>query len=71
MTHLQQLVHMAVDAQARLMGINDAARVMTGPVIEAHRNLQRARLAVCAEHFAALVPANDEAFTPAPEPELA
>ncbi len=39
--------------------------------IAAYRAVERCSLDGCAAYFASLVPANDGAFTPAPEPELA
>jgi len=75
MTHLQQLVGMAVDAQRELVTTNNIARAPLPADrrrgLAQYAEVQRARLAVCAEHFAALAPANDGAFTPSPEPELA
>lgn len=69
---LTQVAAVAADAQGALFILNVAARNMgETPPIVALRDVQRSRLMVCAEHFAAAAPANDAAFVPTPEPELA
>lgn len=69
--NLRLVTAVAVDAQAAVHHLNNAARrVGLSPTGEAVREAHRSRLAVCAEHFAALAPANDSVFTPAFEPEL-
>jgi hypothetical protein len=65
---LTQVAAVAADAQGALFILNVAARNMgETPPIVALRDVQRARLAVCAEHFAAAAPANDVAFESTPE----
>lgn len=65
---LTQVAAVAADAQRALFILNVAARNMGAiePIV-AQREVHRSRLMVCAEYFAAAVPANDGAFAPAPE----
>ncbi|WP_225784684.1 hypothetical protein [Xenophilus sp. Marseille-Q4582] len=68
---IRQIADVAVDAQRELMQANDVARspqVPAGPrqTLARYAAVQRARLAVCAEHFAALQPANDPAMEAVP-----
>mgnify|MGYP003577525416 CR=1 FL=1 len=66
--NLAQIAAVAVDAQAAVHHLNNAAR-LTGlsPAGEAVRDAQRARLAVCSEYFGATVAANEVDFHPVPE----
>lgn len=71
MTHLQQLVGIALNAQRELQQAQEAIRMSMSPAsrcglvwcVEVHR----ARLAVCAEHFAGIPAVNDSPFNPEPE----
>jgi hypothetical protein len=80
MTNVIAITSVAVSAQRQLHAIACMERsllqrgVLSGAAIDAfnrYRAVQQSRLAVCAEHFAALVPANDGAFIPTQEPEPA
>ncbi|ADU36204.1 hypothetical protein [Variovorax paradoxus] len=80
MTNATAITRVAVSAQQQLHAIACMERSLlqrgelSVPASEAfnrYRAVQQSRLAVCAEHFAALVPANDCAFIPTQEPEPA
>lgn len=68
---LTDVAAMAVDAQRELMTANNIARAVLPAEGRSHlaryADMHRARLAVCAEHFAAVAAANDTAFHPEPE----
>lgn len=70
--NLAQIAAVAVDAQAAVHHLNNAARAVgLSPAGEAVRDAHRARMSVCSEFFAATVAANDEVLSPAPMPEIA
>lgn len=80
MTNATAITSVAVSAQQQLHAIACMERsllqrgellVPASDAFNRYRAVQQSRLAVCAEHFAALVPANDGAFIPTPEPEPA
>lgn len=66
--NLAPVVAVAVDAQAAVHHLNNAARVVgLSPEGEAVRDTHRTRLAVCSEFFAATVAANEVEFSTEPE----
>lgn len=66
--NLAQVAAVAVDAQAAVHHLNNAARAVglnaTGKAV---RDAHRSQLAVCAEHFAATEAANEVEFHTEPE----
>lgn len=72
MTTLRSLASMACDAQRSLQQLATVERMARhgAPIhpvaLRVERDKQRARLDICAEHFAQLGAANDPAPTPAP-----
>ena len=80
MTTAIALTGVAVSAQRQLHAIACMERSLlqrgvfsdaAADAFNRYRAVQQSRLAVCAEHFAALSPANDGAFTPIQESEPA
>jgi len=80
MTNALAIAGVAVSAQRQLHAIACMERslhqrgLLSGAAVDAFNRysaVQQSRLAVCADHFAALVPANDGAFIPTQEPEPA
>ncbi|MNL07003.1 hypothetical protein D3C87_1276610 [compost metagenome] len=80
MTSIAHVAFIALGAQRRLHVLSCTERQLHGRghlsaaaarYIGAYRAVERSSLDVCTEHFANLTPANDGAFTPTPEPELA
>ncbi|WPG35327.1 hypothetical protein [Variovorax sp. EBFNA2] len=80
MTSIAHVASIALGAQRRLHVLSCAERQLRGQGqlstaaahgISAYRAVERSSLDVCAENLANLAPANDGAFTPTPEPELA
>ncbi len=74
MTTALAMTQVAVSAQHNLhqIALHERSLRQRGALIEAaalgpYRAVERARLEVCAEHFAALQPANDLAFEHNPE----
>lgn len=68
---IRQIADVAVNAQRELMLANAVARspqLLDRPseTLARYADVQRARLAVCAEHLAALQPANDPAMEAVP-----
>lgn len=80
MTNVIAITSVAVSAQRQLHAISCMERSLlqqgvlsaaAGDAFIRYRAVQQSRLAACAEHFAALVPANDGTFVPVQEPEPA
>lgn len=70
--NLSQVAAVAVDAQAAVHHLNNAARAVgLNPKGQAVRDAHRSQLAVCAEYFASAAAMNDATFAPSSEPELA
>ncbi|MET3514336.1 hypothetical protein ABIC63_002108 [Pseudacidovorax sp. 1753] len=72
MSTISNIIGMACDAQRRMQVLADLDRKarLGAPIhpvaLRVERDKQRARLDICAEHFALLGAANDPAPTPAP-----
>lgn len=78
--NLRHVASIALGAQRRLHAIawSETRLQLAGQLtaeaasgIAAYRAIERCNLDGCAARFASLAPANDGAFTPEPEPELA